>query len=845
MPFATKRFGPFQAGVTDAANPLLLDGQPALRFARNAVLDGMGRLIARFGTTVALTLMDDQGSPAPVTGVCQVTPFADGALAVGWSSITQKCYLYWLKDDLTNWYNANKVLQNTLTPAPVAVLWSGVTTVPDITIAEGLNVAYIAHYFPGTSFQTRQFDTTVSPAVLGDYQANLDGTGLKQTFFRGVVSFKQHLWGWGYGSQAVNDGFRPELIRFSTPFFAPMAQSDNFAVGNRTRSVRESIVLAIVAGEALYIGTNFSIWPVTGFGRNSWDKSRPADDSYGIAGPHAAVAGPNGVLYYWSHRGLLRIQGYGPPEPLWPRIAQVIRGVVNDIFVCLAYDQSTDQVLVFYQDQTSGIISRLCAYDTIRNVFLGPDGDVGISVGCAGLVTPGLVNVPTGLPGPAGPPTGASTVAIGSTVATAEWADGDLSPDCLAQIEHRAAPGVFGVATGGSSTTLVDTAQAWTPNQWAGQQVTVVSGTGAVESRTILSNTATTLTISVGTDGQAWTAPDATSHYAILPQTIGAVSSATPTTLTDATAGWTINQFAGQKVRIVSGLGVAQEKVIISNTGTTLTISTGSDGLQWAQVPDSTARYRIVGLVTAATSTTITDSSRSFAANGLVGQTVLILAGTGQGQLRTVVSNTATQITISNGTDGLGWATTPDATSQYQLVAGPAWIVDSSVIHVSATNSYQLSGLSKNTQYQWRVKDVRNGISSIYLVSPVFLTTNQLNPPTNPSAGGWQQDFQDGTFVAGASVAWMNSGEAGVQTEVYMLGPSVTDPGQAAIAQPGNLQATQPAGSASWSSPALDTSTRDGGSGPGAGNYWFVMRHVRSGAIPSAYTSPDVFSQVA
>lgn len=459
MPFATKRFGPFQGGVTDAANPLLLDGQPALRSARNAVVDGMGRLIARFGTATALTLMDDQGTPAPISSVCCITPFADGALAAGWSSVTQKAYLYWLKDDLTNWYNASKVLQNTAAPLPVAVLWSSVTTLPVITIAEGLNIAYIAHYLPvvGSAFETRQFDTTVSPAVLSDFQANLRGSGLENTYFRGVVSFKQHLWAWGFGSLNVGDGFRPELIRFSTPFFAPMAQADNFAVGNRTRSVRESIVAAVVAGEALYIGTNFSVWPVTGFGRNSWDKSRPADDSYGFAGPRAAVVGPNGVLYYWSHRGLLRIQGYGPPQPLWPRISQMTRGVVNDSLISLAYDLATDQVLVFYQDQASGAVSRLCAYDTVRDVFLGPDGDVGLGVGCAGLVTPGLLNTPAGLPGPAGPPVNPTVSGVGNTVATLGWDDGDLAPDCVAQVEYQ--------LNGASSWTIVSPPSGLSPTK--------------------------------------------------------------------------------------------------------------------------------------------------------------------------------------------------------------------------------------------------------------------------------------------------------------------------------------------------------------------------------------------
>ena len=75
-----------------------------------------------------------------------------------------------------------------------------------------------------------------------------------------------------------------------------------------------------------------------------------------------------------------------------------------------------------------------------------------------------------------------------------------------------------GTATGSqSSTTLQDTNQAWgtTQNnglgQWANLAVTITSGTGLGQTRTITRNTANTLTVS-----PAWgTTPDATSHYLI------------------------------------------------------------------------------------------------------------------------------------------------------------------------------------------------------------------------------------------------------------------------------------------------------------------------------------------
>jgi hypothetical protein len=66
-----------------------------------------------------------------------------------------------------------------------------------------------------------------------------------------------------------------------------------------------------------------------------------------------------------------------------------------------------------------------------------------------------------------------------------------------------------GTATGGTSTTLVNSAKAWGTNMWANYQVRITSGTGAGQIRVVASNTGTTLTVS-----SAWTVtPDATSTY--------------------------------------------------------------------------------------------------------------------------------------------------------------------------------------------------------------------------------------------------------------------------------------------------------------------------------------------
>ncbi len=65
------------------------------------------------------------------------------------------------------------------------------------------------------------------------------------------------------------------------------------------------------------------------------------------------------------------------------------------------------------------------------------------------------------------------------------------------------------------------------------------------------------------------------------------------------------------------------------------------------------------------TTTTLNDTTQNWAVNQWAGATVFIWSGVGAGQRSVVVSNTATQLTVS-----VVWTTTPDATSKYAIGAG-------------------------------------------------------------------------------------------------------------------------------------------------------------------------------
>lgn len=101
----------------------------------------------------------------------------------------------------------------------------------------------------------------------------------------------------------------------------------------------------------------------------------------------------------------------------------------------------------------------------------------------------------------------------------------------------------------------------------------------------------------------------------------------------------------------------ANHIAILSNVAVGSTSFTAGSGL-WEPVS-------VTGTASSATSSTLTDSTKSWATNefGNALRSVVITGGTGSGQFRQIQSNTSTVITTVTA-----WATTPDATSTYEIV---------------------------------------------------------------------------------------------------------------------------------------------------------------------------------
>jgi hypothetical protein len=143
----------------------------------------------------------------------------------------------------------------------------------------------------------------------------------------------------------------------------------------------------------------------------------------------------------------------------------------------------------------------------------------------------------------------------------------------------------------------------------------------------------------------------------------GKATSGNTTTLTDTTASWTANQWSGYYTFIWTGTGKAQLASIANNTQNQLNFSTAlGTGL------DSTSRYNILGYdagtLTSSEGRVVTDTSKTWEKNRWANYAVRIIAGTGDGQMRQI---------MSNGTDSLvvyePWNVQPDNTSIYAIQA--------------------------------------------------------------------------------------------------------------------------------------------------------------------------------
>jgi len=99
------------------------------------------------------------------------------------------------------------------------------------------------------------------------------------------------------------------------------------------------------------------------------------------------------------------------------------------------------------------------------------------------------------------------------------------------------------------------------------------------------------------------------------------------------------------------------------------------------------------GTATGGTSTTLEDTTKDWGTDQFVNAYIEITAGTGEGQVREIESNTSDTITVATA-----WTTAPDETSEYRIFGAPAQIRELQRIDTEASEvSDRVSGTQPRT----------------------------------------------------------------------------------------------------------------------------------------------------
>ena len=254
-----------------------------------------------------------------------------------------------------------------------------------------------------------------------------------------------------------------------------------------------------------------------------------------------------------------------------------------------------------------------------------------------------------------------------------------LGVDSLTGFDVISATATATIANTNSATLICDSTKNWTTDEHTGKlvQCHLVGVAGVVVVRRITSNTNNTLTIPTITTALVngtgrYHITDCASfgredqYKKITDGAEGHASAGSDTTLVDSSKTWFGNQWAGYKVRLISGIGRGKEMAITSNDATTLTYA--SSGV----TPDTTTHYQIMdtwGVCTTGSATTITDTTKNWGFTGTIsqfaGKSVRIVAGTGFGQEALCTAGTATTLTYASS------PTIVSADSYYQILSTP------------------------------------------------------------------------------------------------------------------------------------------------------------------------------
>lgn len=243
----------------------------------------------------------------------------------------------------------------------------------------------------------------------------------------------------------------------------------------------------------------------------------------------------------------------------------------------------------------------------------------------------------------------------------------------------------YGVITGTSTATLADSTKQWEPNQWAGYMVGITFGTDATQYKRILYNDATTLYVADANlqPHDPWAAPYvAAAPYALPVTTAGAQAHYQIMSSTYSVSAWStvpdrtsfgsvltngiflLSSAAAAPFFTLQYYDIANDTWITKTCPQSLLLAAIGTDFTIERISQTGAALATKVGTVAGAARTLTDSGQTFTGNRYANHRLVITGGTGMGQERRIVANTATVLTIAQN-----WDINPDATSTYEIWA--------------------------------------------------------------------------------------------------------------------------------------------------------------------------------
>lgn len=203
--------------------------------------------------------------------------------------------------------------------APVNGVWGTVlaTDFPIVNAAESNGLVFFAHdeadittRLP-TIYYTPNFVTPTTPGTLTTLMADLNSDGMSApVYFRGVLAYLVYMFGWGYGTENVDEVDAPNSLRFSDPGDPTTYSPQNYFLAgvkrdpiltciptgaqvNTVSGVANNSVLAVLKDNSAYriVGTDPDTFGI-----------EVLDSEYGVISSRMAVS-VGSTAYCWASDG--------------------------------------------------------------------------------------------------------------------------------------------------------------------------------------------------------------------------------------------------------------------------------------------------------------------------------------------------------------------------------------------------------------------------------------------------------------------------------------------------------------------------------------------------------------